>query len=1005
MVLPPVNVAPQITLINPVASLSEDADVSSAIPVADVVVTDPDGGDNQLSLSGADAAAFSLSPDGTQLLLNAGVVLVEGDSLSVTVSVDDPSVGGTPDDSAAFTLDLTAPAAPEVPAPVSTFDLQLTPPDTLVVDGTPVVSGFFNVTSIWAFDQALNATPITPPAPIAAEIGSGLSQAIAAVPVGTRVVSVVGFFDATAPDLPAANFNLLIGSITDAADNLGFTVFLPNSTDTTAFQATDLGGTASLLDNTDLFSDTDVKPTLNLTGGDFVFDNGVDPPIFAVTSPAGDGSFTAAGFQPHGTVATPRGAQPLVVVDEGQTATNAGSFLGSTLGLTSVTASVGTAVLTGPNSFSFSLPTDDGPDDSVFVTVTGSDAAGNTVSTGFDVIVNNVAPTVSLSGPQSVDSDGTVTLNALASDPGDDTLTFAFDFDNDGAFDDAFGPSAEFDPAALGLNPGDVQAVAVQVTDSDGAVATAATTVTVVAPVVETPIDIEITPPPTLVLDGQDVTSGLFTVTTIWAFDENLNPTAVIPPAPIAAEIGSGVSAVIASVPAGTRVVSIEGFFDATDPDLPAASFNLLVGSINQSADNLGFTVFLPNDTSDTAFQITDLGVTASVLDNTDIFSDTDAKPTLSLTSGDFVFDNGQDPLIFVDLTPSGGDGSPGSANFQSHGTISTPRGAQPVVEVPEGAPAINGGVFLGSTLNLTSISATVGTATLVGPNAFTFFLPTEDGPDSQVVTVTGADDAGNTVSVSFDVIVNNVPPVVFLASPTVIAGQTVTLVPSVVDVPADTLSFSFDLDGDGVFGDAFGPTANFDPSGLGLNAGGTQAIAVQVTDDDGGVGVATATVSVIEAPGPADFGLDFSDAVLPPGVDLSILAQPLVSGQTFSVEPSLLPFFSIEADAGQQLSVVLDALPLGADAPFIFVFGPDLTSAAIAFDIDQTDIVDDPLGLLSDGPIVSDGVFIDPTQGSSLSFTSIQSGSHLILVGNLDSQGDAELLVDQGFDITATVN
>ena len=482
----PVAVAPSVALANPVTELDASDGEAFDLVVADIVVTDPDGGTNVLSLSGLDAGLFVISDDQTQLLLAAGTVLdpdVQGE-LSVTVNVDDATLGSTPDSSATLTITVVPDVVTPLPPVVDTFDIEITPPAELVLDGQAITSGFFTVASIWAFDQALTATQITPPAPIAAEIGSGIAHAIASVPVGTRVVSVVGFFDAVNPDLPNANFNLLIGSITDSGDNLGFTAFLPNNTADTAFQITNLAETASVLDNVDLFSTTDAKPTLSLTGGDFEFDNGVDAPIFINLTPAGgDGSPTSANFQPHGTVATPRGAQPLVVVNEGQTATNGGSFLGSTLSLTSIAATSGTATLTGPNSFTYSLPTADGPDDSRFVTVTGSDAAGNTVSVSFDVVVNNVAPLVNLGGPFTVDAGDTVTLTPIATDVPADTLSFAFDLDNDGAFDDAFGPTVEFDPAAFGLAPGDVQTVAVQVTDDDGGVGVDTTTVAVNTPV------------------------------------------------------------------------------------------------------------------------------------------------------------------------------------------------------------------------------------------------------------------------------------------------------------------------------------------------------------------------------------------------------------------------------------------------------------------------------------------------------------------------------------------
>src|SRR5262249_23322982 len=75
--------------------------------VADILVTDDALGTNSLSLSGADAAFFTIS--GTSLYLKAGTSLdfETQSSYSVTVNVDDATVGGTPDASSVFTLNVT----------------------------------------------------------------------------------------------------------------------------------------------------------------------------------------------------------------------------------------------------------------------------------------------------------------------------------------------------------------------------------------------------------------------------------------------------------------------------------------------------------------------------------------------------------------------------------------------------------------------------------------------------------------------------------------------------------------------------------------------------------------------------------------------------------------------------------------------------------------------------------------------------------------------------------
>jgi protocadherin Fat 4 len=99
-----VNEAPVVALANTVTSLAENADTTSRIKVADIVVTDDALGVNVLSLAGAQAALFEI--DGLALYLQAGTALDYETSplLEVTVSVDDASVGTTPDGTAALSI-------------------------------------------------------------------------------------------------------------------------------------------------------------------------------------------------------------------------------------------------------------------------------------------------------------------------------------------------------------------------------------------------------------------------------------------------------------------------------------------------------------------------------------------------------------------------------------------------------------------------------------------------------------------------------------------------------------------------------------------------------------------------------------------------------------------------------------------------------------------------------------------------------------------------------------
>ena len=61
----------------------------------------------------------------------------------------------------------------------------------------------------------------------------------------------------------------------------------------------------------------------------------------------------------------------------------------------------------------------------------------------------NHAPTADAGGPYSVPEGSSVTVTASGSDADGDTLSYAWDLDNDGAFDDATGQSASFSAAAI----------------------------------------------------------------------------------------------------------------------------------------------------------------------------------------------------------------------------------------------------------------------------------------------------------------------------------------------------------------------------------------------------------------------------------------------------------------------------------------------------------------------------------------------------------------------------
>jgi hypothetical protein len=104
----PTNTAPtQVILTGVTASLPEQSAASPAVSVATIVISDDGLGTNTVTLTGADAVSFEVV--GNTLRLKAGIVLdfETKSTYSVTVVVDDTTVGGTPDCTVNYVLNVT----------------------------------------------------------------------------------------------------------------------------------------------------------------------------------------------------------------------------------------------------------------------------------------------------------------------------------------------------------------------------------------------------------------------------------------------------------------------------------------------------------------------------------------------------------------------------------------------------------------------------------------------------------------------------------------------------------------------------------------------------------------------------------------------------------------------------------------------------------------------------------------------------------------------------------
>jgi subtilisin family serine protease len=177
-------------------------------------------------------------------------------------------------------------------------------------------------------------------------------------------------------------------------------------------------------------------------------------------------------------------------------------------------------------------------------------------------------------------------------------------------------------------------------------------------------------------------------------------------------------------------------------------------------------------------------------------------------------------------------------------------------VTVNEGSTATNTGTFSDPEGGPVTLAASVGTVTPTGAGTWSWSYGTNDGPtQSQTVTITGTDDKAETGTATFALTVDNVAPSVTApANVTIVEGQTVNATATFSDPGwADTYSATIDWGvGDGQEPATLAVTTQGPPQDEGTASGSHQygddgvfTATVRVTDDDGGVGTASFTVTV----------------------------------------------------------------------------------------------------------------------------------------------------------------
>jgi methionine-rich copper-binding protein CopC len=467
----------------------------------------------------------------------------------------------------------------------------------------------------------------------------------------------------------------------------------------------------------------------------------------------------------------------------------------------------------------------------------------------------NSPPTANAGGPYSTPEGSAVALSGSASDPDGDALSFAWDLDNDGSFDDATGPSASF----FGVDGPSTHPVALKVCDSHNPCVTSTTTVQVVnvAPVVNAGADQTVFRNDPVALSGSWTDpAGSADNAYSWAWDLDGNGTFETSGS---ASFGALVTRSTSFLAAGTYSLT----FRVTDKDGASHTDSVTITIVNRPpvadaggpyATPEGSTVLLSGSGSDPEG---DALTFAWDLDSDGSFDDASGA-----SASFFGVDGLNTHQVALKVCDSQGACSTSTA----------------VVQVSNVAPVVNAGtdqtVFRNTPVSLsgswtdpagsadnayswawdldgdgtleTSGTASFGTTVTLS----TSFLAA--GTYTLTFRVTDKDGASHSDSVTITIV--NRPPEANAGGPYVtLEGSTVILSGSGSDPDGDVLTFAWDLDNDGSYDDAFGASASF----FGVDGPSTHSVGLQVCDPAGACATSSTTVQVINVAPVVNAGAD----------------------------------------------------------------------------------------------------------------------------------------------------
>jgi len=173
-----------------------------------------------------------------------------------------------------------------------------------------------------------------------------------------------------------------------------------------------------------------------------------------------------------------------------------------------------------------------------------------------------------------------------------------------------------------------------------------------------------------------------------------------------------------------------------------------------------------------------------------------------------------------------------------------------------------------------------------------------DDGDYADAFSLRVTDDEGASSVANANLHVSNAPPNAETGTYTIFEGDEIYLDATASSDPSasDVLSFVWDLNGDGVYGEATGETATVAWScleGLGIADNGTYPIGLRITDDDGGQGDGFAQLIVHNAPPLADAGGPY---IIDEGLDVQLDASS--SSDPSSIDATALTYaWDIDGD------------------------------------------------------------------------------------------------------------